>query len=84
MKKVTSIKAELAVCLNVPESSINAQIHNIEHHRSHLASAFFASSYEEAAILSIDGFGDFSSTMKAFYHHGVLFFRFSLGIMALG
>ncbi|MBV6440291.1 MAG: carbamoyltransferase [Haliscomenobacteraceae bacterium CHB4] len=37
----------------------------IEHHRSHLASAFFASPFEEAALLSIDGFGDFTSTMRA-------------------
>jgi carbamoyltransferase len=38
-------------------------IHFIEHHRAHLASAFFASPFEEAAVLSIDGFGDFSSIM---------------------
>lgn len=37
----------------------------IEHHRSHLASTFFASPFEEAALLSIDGFGDFTSTMRA-------------------
>jgi carbamoyltransferase len=36
---------------------------NIEHHRAHMASAFFASPFEEAAILSIDSFGDFSSLM---------------------
>src|SRR5690242_10095465 len=36
-------------------------IHHVEHHRAHLASAFFASPFEEAAITSIDGFGDFSS-----------------------
>jgi carbamoyltransferase len=38
-------------------------IHNVEHHRAHLASAFFASPFEEAAVISIDGFGDFSSVM---------------------
>jgi carbamoyltransferase len=38
-------------------------IHFVEHHRAHLASAFFASSFEEAAVVSIDGFGDFSSVM---------------------
>src|SRR5207248_5106488 len=32
-------------------------------HRAHLASAFFASPCEEAAVISIDGFGDFSSVM---------------------
>lgn len=40
-------------------------VHFIEHHRSHLASAFFVSPFEEAALLSVDGFGDFSSTMRA-------------------
>jgi carbamoyltransferase len=39
------------------------QIHFVEHHRAHLASAFFASAFEEAAVISIDGFGDFSSVM---------------------
>ncbi len=37
--------------------------HFVEHHRAHLASAFFASPFEEAAVVSIDGFGDFSSVM---------------------
>jgi carbamoyltransferase len=64
-KKVKSVKGLLAEAFNVPESAIKAEVHNIEHHRSHLASAFFASPFEEAALLSIDGFGDFSSTMIA-------------------
>jgi carbamoyltransferase len=41
------------------------KIHHVEHHRSHLASAFFASPFEEAAVVSIDGFGDYSSAMWA-------------------
>jgi carbamoyltransferase len=40
-----------------------AQFHFVEHHRAHLASAFFASPFEEAAVVSVDGFGDFSSIM---------------------
>ena len=39
------------------------QVHFVEHHRAHVASAFFASPFEEAAVISIDGFGDFSSVM---------------------
>src|SRR5215472_16723179 len=39
------------------------QVHFVEHHRAHMASAFFASPFEEAAVISIDGFGDFSSVM---------------------
>ena len=41
----------------------HARLHFVEHHRAHLASAFFASPFDEAAVVSIDGFGDFSSAM---------------------
>ena len=34
----------------------------VEHHRAHCASAFFGSGFDEAVVLSIDGFGDFCST----------------------
>ena len=44
-------------------NSESVKIHRVEHHRAHLASAFFASPFEEAAVVSIDGFGDFSSMM---------------------
>lgn len=37
----------------------------VEHHVAHLASAFYPSPFEEAACLSVDGFGDFLSTMIA-------------------
>ncbi len=40
-----------------------ARVHFVEHHRAHMASAFFASPFEESAVISIDGFGDFSSVM---------------------
>jgi carbamoyltransferase len=41
------------------------RIHNVEHHRAHLASAFYCSPFEEAACLTVDGFGDFLSSMSA-------------------
>ncbi len=44
-------------------ASSRTQIHHVEHHRAHLASAFFCSPFEEAAAVSVDGFGDFSSVM---------------------
>ena len=44
---------------------VRGKLRFIEHHRSHLGSAFFPSPFEEAAILSIDGSGDFSTTMLA-------------------
>ncbi|MBI4564976.1 MAG: carbamoyltransferase [Planctomycetes bacterium] len=42
-----------------------ADITRVEHHRAHLASAFFVSPFDDAALLSVDGFGDFVSTMTA-------------------
>jgi carbamoyltransferase len=41
----------------------HVRLHHVEHHRAHLASAFFASPFEDAAIISMDGFGDYSSLM---------------------
>lgn len=43
------------------ELSSQTQIHHLEHHLTHAASAFFVSPFDEAAILTLDGFGDFSS-----------------------
>jgi carbamoyltransferase len=56
-------KLFLQVDPSIDTNIIRAKIKNIEHHRSHLASAFFASPFDEAAVLSIDGSGDFTTTM---------------------
>jgi carbamoyltransferase len=63
--KVRGIEDSLAAALNAQRGDIRAKIHNVEHHKSHLSSAFFVSGFDEAACLSIDGFGDFVSTMRA-------------------
>jgi len=63
--RVRDLKDELVKALGASPSSLRAQFHNIEHHRAHLASSFFVSPFERAALLSIDGFGDFISTMWA-------------------
>lgn len=62
-REVSSLEYEFEKHFGVSASSIKPKIKNVEHHRAHMASAFFASPYEEAAILSIDGAGDFSTTM---------------------
>lgn len=36
---------------------------NVEHHRAHLSSAYHVSYFDKAAVVSIDGFGDFASSM---------------------
>jgi carbamoyltransferase len=41
--------------------SLRAPITHVEHHESHLASAYYGSRFEEAIALSVDGFGDFAS-----------------------
>ena len=65
-KEVTSLSNEFKkIDASVDFGSIKDKIKNIEHHRSHLASAFFASPFNEAALLSIDGSGDFTTTMIA-------------------
>jgi len=61
--KVRDLKGDLARVLGIPTSTLRARFHNIEHHRAHLASSFFVSPFERAALLSLDGFGDFISTM---------------------
>ena len=62
-RKVSSLEKEFASITGIDEKIIKQKIHQVEHHRSHLASAFFASPFEEAALLSIDGSGDFTTTM---------------------
>jgi carbamoyltransferase len=61
--RVRDLKDDLAKQLGVPKGRFRAQFHNVEHHRAHLASSFYVSPFERAALLSIDGFGDFISTM---------------------
>lgn len=61
--EVRDTKAVFASALGVSQNSLKAQFHNVEHHRAHLASAFFISPFKEAAIFSVDGMGDFVSTM---------------------
>ncbi len=58
-KKWKSIEESIKQIFNV---EIKAKVHHIEHHRAHMASSFLVSPFEKAAILSIDGFGDFVST----------------------
>ncbi len=65
LQNIASIEVELSKISGLSEASIKSKIHQVEHHRSHLASAFFASPFNESAILSIDGSGDFSTTMFA-------------------
>jgi carbamoyltransferase len=63
--RVRDLRDDIVRALGVPRSALKAEFHNVEHHRTHLASSFFVSPFNRAALLSIDGFGDFISTMWA-------------------
>ncbi len=57
------IRTTLARAFDVDPARIRARFHFIEHHVAHIASAFFVSPFERAALLSLDGLGDFASGM---------------------
>jgi carbamoyltransferase len=63
--KSASILEHLTSIFHCPPDHIKAQIHSLEHHTTHLASTFLISPFSEAALLSIDGMGDFVSTLMA-------------------
>ncbi len=63
--RVRDVRGQLAEALGIPHERLRATMHSVEHHQAHVASAFFVSPFEEAAVLSVDGFGDFASTMLA-------------------
>ena len=65
---IKNLKKEIAERLNFDIRYVKAPIYYVEHHRSHMASSFMVSPFDECAILSIDGFGDFTSTMRAVGH----------------
>ncbi len=85
--KVRDTLALLADACGVERGAVRATFHGVEHHLCHAASAFFASDFDESAILSIDGFGDFASTMVAHGRHDTIevldrvYFPHSLGIL---
>jgi carbamoyltransferase len=57
------IKQTLARELGVPAARVKAGISYVEHHLAHLASAFMVSPFDRAAVVSVDGFGDFVGAM---------------------
>ncbi|MDA2932714.1 carbamoyltransferase [Acidobacteria bacterium AH-259-D05] len=63
LRRFGSIKKELAQVLDFDPDHLRARLHRVEHHLAHLASSFFVSPFERAAVLSLDGLGDFGSGM---------------------
>ena len=65
MARFSGIKEELAAAFEIDPGAIRGAFHRIEHHVAHLASAYFVSPFDRAAVLSVDGLGDFASAMWA-------------------
>jgi carbamoyltransferase len=84
--KFTGIPEALAASFDVAPEKLKAKFHRVEHHVAHLASAFYCSPFEEAALLSADGLGDFASSMwgagfgRRMKFHGSVAFPHSLGL----
>ncbi len=84
--KFSGIKEDLAHAFGIAPELLKAEIHRVEHHKAHLASSFFVSPFDKAALLSIDGLGDFASTMWGVGNgsrldvQGAVAFPHSLGI----
>lgn len=66
MLRIRNPKNELAHALGVDPERLRAKKHNVEHHRSHQASAYYAAPFEDSAVVSVDGFGDFVGAMWAY------------------
>ena len=47
---------------NFSDFSFGGEFHEIEHHLTHMSSAFHVSPFRSSSIVSVDGFGDFAST----------------------
>jgi len=63
LRKFTGVREALASAFDTDPASLQATFHRVEHHQAHLASTYFVSPFERAAVLSADGLGDFASTM---------------------
>jgi len=64
-RKAGGLRTHLADALGIDEGDLHCPLHRVEHHHTHVATAFLGSPWEEAALLSVDGMGDFVSTLAA-------------------
>jgi len=60
LRQVASLEERFAAAFGAAP-----RLYAVEHHLAHVASAFFCSPFDEAMCLTVDGFGDFVSTMMA-------------------
>ena len=88
-RRVQDISLVLSETLGLDHSRVQHRLHYVEHHAAHLASSFYVSPFDKAAVCAIDGFGDFVSTSFGVGHASHLdlrcrvFFPHSLGLLYL-
>src|SRR5579872_6830738 len=56
--KIQDLRGRLSATLRRDDRESTPPVVHVEHHLAHAASAFFASPYDRAAILTLDGMGD--------------------------
>jgi carbamoyltransferase len=89
LSRLRDMPARIAETIGLDVTQVRARMVAVEHHPAHLASAFFVSPFDEAAVCAIDGFGDFVSTSWAVGRGAALaepsrtFFPHSLGMLYL-
>ncbi len=66
--KTLGLEEQFAAAVGKPAGTLKAQFHRIEHHQTHVAAGFLISPFDRAAVLSVDGMGDFTSTLTALAH----------------
>jgi carbamoyltransferase len=94
--KTLGLEVQFAEAVGLRAEQVKARFHRIEHHQTHVAAGFLISPFDEAAVLSVDGMGDFTSTLTAraqgtgwqeldrvFFPHSIGFF-YSAMTMYLG
>jgi len=64
-REVQSSADLVADALDAAPDRLRARFHQVEHHLAHIASAYFVSPFERASGISVDGAGDFASSMLA-------------------
>ena len=83
-RRRAGVREQLAAAF--PGQTFRGAVQAVEHHQAHLSSAFHVSPFEEAVVISVDGFGDFASSAWGVGRGGRIeaperiFFPHSLGI----
>lgn len=57
------LDVQIAEACGMAADKLKAPVRRVEHHLAHAASSFLVSPFERAAVLTLDGFGDFASAL---------------------